>query len=364
MTRYLIVAVLASLVISGDFAPAQEKTPAAAFAAAKEDWEKLEKEVKGVVTEFRTADEESRPALKKKYEELVARSRGLLKALRTSALEAYTAAPNKDPAVLDTLLRLLADDVQRDEYESALQIGKTLIENKAEKGDAYYYAGIAAYGLDDFATAGKWLGMAQKLGTLDDNGEKLLVDAADAQERFAAEEKIRAAEKEADDLPRVKLETNRGVIVIELFENEAPDTVGNFVSLVEKGFYDGLTFHRVLPGFMAQGGDPKGTGGGGPGYKIYCECDKPEARNHFRGTLSMAHAGKNTGGSQFFLTFRATPHLDGGHTAFGRVIEGFDVLAKLQRRDPQSENQPPPDKIVKAEVIRKRDHAYEPKKVK
>jgi cyclophilin family peptidyl-prolyl cis-trans isomerase len=160
-------------------------------------------------------------------------------------------------------------------------------------------------------------------------------------------------------------------IVIELFENEAPETVGNFVSLVEKKFYDGLTFHRVLPNFMAQGGDPDGNGGGSPGYSIYCETGKPNARKHFRGTLSMAHAGKDTGGSQFFLTFRPTPHLNPGkpevspgHTVFGRVIEGMDVLPKLQRRDPQALNPPPPDKIVKAEVIRKRNHAYEPNKVK
>jgi cyclophilin family peptidyl-prolyl cis-trans isomerase len=161
----------------------------------------------------------------------------------------------------------------------------------------------------------------------------------------------------------VKLETNKGVMVIELFENEAPQTVGNFVSLVEGKKYDKLTFHRVLPGFMAQGGDPEGTGAGGPGYEIYCECYKPDYRRHFRGTLSMAHAGKDTGGSQFFLTFRPTTHLNGKHTAFGRVIEGMDVLAKLQRIDPERPSSVRPDTIVKAEVLRKRDHKYEPTKV-
>jgi cyclophilin family peptidyl-prolyl cis-trans isomerase len=115
---------------------------------------------------------------------------------------------------------------------------------------------------------------------------------------------------------------------------------------------------------MAQGGDPTGTGSGGPGYEIYCECEKPGARQHFRGTLSMAHAGKDTGGSQFFLTFRPTTHLNGRHTAFGRVIEGMDVLAKLHRIDPDRPASAKPDKIVKAEVVRKRDHQYEPTKVK
>jgi len=94
--------------------------------------------------------------------------------------------------------------------------------------------------------------------------------------------------------------TNKGIIVLELFENEAPDTVGNFISLVEKKFYDDKTFHRVLQHFMAQGGCPKGDGTGGPGYQIYCECYKPDYRRHFRGSLSMAHAGRDTGARSFF----------------------------------------------------------------
>jgi cyclophilin family peptidyl-prolyl cis-trans isomerase len=150
---------------------------------------------------------------------------------------------------------------------------------------------------------------------------------------------------------------------IELFENEAPNTVANFISLVEKGYYNGLVFHRVLANFMAQGGDPTGSGSGGPGYRIACECSKPEARMHFRGSLSMAHAGRDTGGSQFFLTFLPTTHLNHRHTCFGRVVRGMDVLSRLQRRDPESPNPPEPDKILEAKVLRKRPHAYEPKKM-
>jgi cyclophilin family peptidyl-prolyl cis-trans isomerase len=351
------------LAFAQDDKPADDKSPAERFQAAQADWDTLEKDVKAVVTEFRTSDEAAREGIRKKYESLVAKSSTVLKALREAAMAAYAAAPNKDPKVTQTLVRLLSDDVRRDDFEPALKLARLLLENKAENPLIYNYAGIAAYGIDDLAQAEQWLKVAQKNGTLDEQGELCLVDSSEAKERFAKEQKIREKEAASGDLPRVKLQTSRGVILIELFENEAPDTVGNFVSLVEKGFYNGLTFHRVLPGFMAQGGDPDGTGGGGPGYEIYCECDKPEHRRHFRGTLSMAHAGKNTGGSQFFLTFRATPHLDGRHTAFGRVVEGFDVLPKLQRRDPQSENPPSADRIVKAEVVRKRDHAYAPKKV-
>ncbi|MBW3600539.1 MAG: peptidylprolyl isomerase [Planctomycetes bacterium] len=159
------------------------------------------------------------------------------------------------------------------------------------------------------------------------------------------------------------METNKGKLVIELFEDQAPNTVANFITLVESGFYDGLAFHRVIPHFMAQGGDPDGDGTGGPGYEIPCECYEEDARMHFRGSLSMAHAGRDTGGSQFFLTFIPTPHLNGRHTVFGRVIEGLEVLDELQRRDPNDTAAPAPDKIVDAEVIRKRDHEYTVKKV-
>ena len=115
---------------------------------------------------------------------------------------------------------------------------------------------------------------------------------------------------------------------------------------------------------LLSGGAFAGDGTGGPGYRIFGEASRPGHRAHFQGSLSMAHTGDpDTGGSQFFITFRQTPHLNGLHTCFGRVIEGMDVLPKLQRRDPQAPNPPAPDSIVKAEVIRKRDHVYHPHKV-
>ncbi|MDI9445328.1 MAG: peptidylprolyl isomerase [Planctomycetota bacterium] len=165
-------------------------------------------------------------------------------------------------------------------------------------------------------------------------------------------------------MPRVLLRTRHGDIVLELFENEAPNTVANFISLVKKGFYNELTFHRVLAGFMAQGGCPKGTGTDGPGYKIACECVRDDHRKHFRGSLSMAHAGPDTGGSQFFLTFVPTQSLDGRHTVFGRVVEGIDQLAKIQRRDPEEDGGSEPEKIIEMKVLRDRGHEYVPEKLK
>lgn len=126
------------------------------------------------------------------------------------------------------------------------------------------------------------------------------------------------------------IETKKGNIVLELFDNDAPNTVENFVKLIDQGFYNGLTFHRVIPDFMIQGGCPKGNGTGGPGYKIKCEINP---RKHTKGALSMAHAGKNTGGSQFFITHSPQPHLDGVHTVFGQVIEGMEVVNKIKNGD-------------------------------
>jgi|TARA_B100001094_G_scaffold75410_1_gene71828 peptidyl-prolyl cis-trans isomerase B (cyclophilin B) len=131
-----------------------------------------------------------------------------------------------------------------------------------------------------------------------------------------------------------KINTDKGTMVVEFYEKDAPNTVNNFVKLAKEGFYKDLNFHRVIPGFVAQGGCPNGRGDGGPGYKIDCELDG-ENQFHDRGVLSMAHAGRNTGGSQFFLvhTRNATQHLDRNHTCFGKVVEGLDVIEKIQQGD-------------------------------
>ena len=131
-----------------------------------------------------------------------------------------------------------------------------------------------------------------------------------------------------------EIQTEKGVMKIEFFEKDAPNTVKNFTDLAKKGFYDGLTFHRVIPNFVIQGGCPDGIGSGGPGYKIDCELDG-ENQYHDRGVLSMAHAGRNTGGSQFFVCHSRdnTAHLDKNHTCFAKVIEGLDIIDLVQQGD-------------------------------
>lgn len=130
-------------------------------------------------------------------------------------------------------------------------------------------------------------------------------------------------------MTRAILETEKGTIHIDFFDQDAPNTVKNFVDLSQKGFYDGLTFHRVIPDFMIQGGCPKGDGRGGPGYTIKCEIN---SNKHLAGSLSMAHAGRDTGGSQFFICHSPQPHLDGMHTVFGRTND-MDVVNAIRKGD-------------------------------
>lgn len=141
---------------------------------------------------------------------------------------------------------------------------------------------------------------------------------------------------------KANITTEKGNMLVEFFEKDAPNTVKNFIGLAKKGFYDGLTFHRVIPDFVIQGGCPDGTGAGGPGYSIDCEL-KGDNQYHDRGVLSMAHAGRNTGGSQFFICHSRnnTSHLDRNHTCFGKVVEGLEVIDAIREGN----------KIEKIEVI-------------
>ncbi len=151
---------------------------------------------------------------------------------------------------------------------------------------------------------------------------------------------------------RATFETSLGTFKIELFEDKAPGTAKNFITLATKGFFDGLIFHRVIDGFMIQGGDPKGNGTGGPGYTIADEFTK-DLRHASEGVLSMANAGPNTGGSQFFITLTATPWLDDKHAVFGKVVEGMDVVRAIGKVKTGPNDKPVTDVVIKKITIAK-----------
>ena len=165
-------------------------------------------------------------------------------------------------------------------------------------------------------------------------------------------DKDKGAKKMAN--PIAVFETNHGTFEIELFEDKAPITVKNFIDLAEKGFYDGLIFHRVIDGFMIQGGDPNGMGTGGPGYTIPDEFHK-DLKHNGEGVLSMANAGPNTGGSQFFITLAATPWLDGHHSVFGKVVKGMDVVRAIGKVDTDFQDKPLAKVVMEKVTIRREE---------
>lgn len=302
----------------------------------------------------------------------------VLPRLLGASIEAYKKDP-KNTEAEEILLGHLQELYMENRYRDAVIEANQYMEMGCSHPFLLNVAGISRFAIQDFAGAEQLLTEAETAAKGKDKlasqifermGANYLAQCKPYAKMWKTEQAIRAKEAaaEADErLPHVVFRTSKGDIELELFENEAPNTVANFISLVEKKKYDGILFHRVLPNFMAQGGDPntldedpRNDGQGGPGYHIACECYKPNARMHFQGSLSMAHAGKDTGGSQFFLTHLPTPHLNPdttdpdmprGHTVFGRVFKGLNVALALR----------PGDKIESATVKFKRNHAYVPK---
>jgi len=382
MTRFTLV-VLLLLTISIGHAAAQPTAVEAkqTFDQLQKQWVDLRVKLTQKHDQLQASQPNEQGPINEEFQLLRAESEVLVDQIVAAGLDVYRADPNSYPQVNKTLEAIagfyVAGDSNGDggdQYEKALPIIRSLLNAGAGKSlpMLWLWGGVCAFQTNDYELATNYLNKAHDAGMLgnsspgrgsDDRIRQLAQGAIDSltvsQANWEKESKIRAAEAEADDLPRIKFHTTRGDVIIELFENEAPQAVANVLTLVKQGFYDGIVFHRVLPSFMAQGGDPTGTGKGGPGYSIRCECHQAGYRKHFRGSLSMAHAGRNTGGSQFFLTFVSTSYLDGRHTVFGRVIEGLDVASSVKRRDPDDPNAPEPDKIVTATVLRDRGHAYD-----
>lgn len=381
--RFFSLILAAALLCSVSFAqqtttPNAPTTPAAGAGPATQKFHKLSDQAKEYYQKFMAFEKEYRTATPARQKEIETEVQKMAETIQTfkapllaAAKAAFKEAPNKDEEAKAFLLNNIVMMVNYDDYENALKECDELIRLGLVEQPIFEIAAFSAYNSNQFAYAESAIASAKKLaanalarakaqgktqaeinkegiGQVHPGLAQLEENLPFYKEAWAKEKALRAAQAKA--CPIVKLQTSAGDISIELFVNEAPNTVANFIELVNKGFYNGLTFHRVMQAFMAQGGDPNGNGTGGPGYYIPCEVDNPNARVHFRGSLSMAHAGKDTGGSQFFITFVPTKWLDGKHTVFGRVISGFDTLAKIQRNpDPKTPGFEP-TKIIKAEV--------------
>lgn len=311
----------------------------ATFESLIQNWTELNQKLSNAEEQLASADGDTE-TLRDEYTDLVDQAHDAIESLRDEALRLIKQDKDEGNKALRTLMGILLNDAQKGDDRKVLSIGQTLIEQTINP---------------------IWFEKAAQ-------SERLSLESREIFDELL----IRQREAEADDLPRVKLKTTEGDIVVELYEDQAPGTVGNFISLVESGYYSDRKFHRVIEDFMAQTGGFKsdGSGGQGPGYSIKCECYTPEARPHFTGCLSMAHVGRrDTGGAQFFITFTRTDFLDGKHTVFGRVIEGMEHVDNLQRThvtiNGREEEIPDvtADRILSAEVVRKRDHEYRPNRV-
>lgn len=313
--------------------------------------------------EFAEADEETKGKLTAEYRKLVGEFQSKIS---PRFLELAPAVFEQNPDNTEAGELIVALALQKNQFERVAQVAQQLVTGKHDSRFAVNAYGLAAFAMHDFERAKQVLEQAQSTGDLDPQlGERFLKPAADYIELWKNEQKIRETEQAAsreDRLPRVLLKTSRGDVELELFENEAPNTVANFIELVEHKHYDGTRFHRVIPNFMAQGGDlstrPDKDAQGDGDYTIDCECYRDDARKHFRGSLSMAHAGKDTGSTQFFITHLPTYWLNSDvdpktvHTVFGRVVKGMEVVDALQ----------PDDELITASVLSKRNHPYVPKR--
>lgn len=352
------------------------------FTAVFAEWQGLLSDMWRMQVKYRESDQAGKSLLEARYADLIDNGYVLEGRLRSAAEAEFLSSPRRNTQVSIFLQQLLLQHFKDDRYEEAAALAKVLVDHGVKYRTFLNIAGVSAVCIGDFDSARYLDAAAKSKLELDYKGnsglEAYVTDTtqqgsayrgilATLKRNWNTERKIRAAEAKADDLPRVLLKTTKGDITLELFENEAPGTVANFIDLVEKEFYSGMTFHRVLPAYAAQAGCPIGDGSGGPGYTIKDEFQRPDHRLHLRGTVSMARMQSRQGttapqssGSQFFFAFRPTPELDGKYTAFGRVIEGLEVLSRLQRRDPEQKEPPPADKILEAKVLRKRSHEYKP----
>lgn len=339
----------------------------AAFYQAHQPLAEKIKKLYLLMQEYQKATPERRDAIVAEYQPLNTEAEEAGKKMIDLAIAAFNEAPFKNFDVVTFLAQMAMYEFDCENYENSFKIFNALMRDDKpdEMKKLLVPAAESAFNVMELDKAEAWYQEAAAFRPLSQESVYHQRSIPQYRKFWDAELAIREKEAAADNLPIVLLRTNKGDIKLLLYEDQAPNTVANFISLVEKGFYTNIPFHRVLKNFMAQGGNP-GNESGGPGYMIDDECVQkpggPIPRIHFRGSISMANAGPNTNGSQFFLTFVPTSHLDGKHTVFGRIIEGIDVLGDLERIDPDEQIPVVADRIVEAQVLRKRNHPYEPVK--
>ena len=334
------------------------------------------KKVQASQIRFRNESSDQSELHREAWQEAVASGESSIESLRVAAEELFRRQDDPSNDVLEIAVQSCLDDVREERYRVGLEVLKRANLIKPTVTSRALMARVQL--LDNEFKAAKTFfdEHPDERELMTDNELQLYASIDELISQFQREKQLRKLEAAKDDLPRVELTTTAGRIVLELFENEAPETVANFIHLVEQGYYNGVIFHNVKSEFVAQAGafGVAQVGGvqrmmpRGVRYTIYDENEKPDARKHFRGSLSMANQNSpNTASSQFFLSLTPQPFLNENHTVFGRVIEGLDVMADLTVNFETSEkgqDEPIadaiPSMILSAQVTRKRDHEYQP----
>lgn len=371
--------------------PARAKTQ---FDIAADAMREHIKQMRQLAVEYHLTDTpaQARP-IREQWIKFLNEGRSVHDRMVEAALADYASHPSAESREAQFLYQVAARNADADRFDGMLPVLERLKDSgfTAQSFDLCF--GLTAAASNQFAAALPFLEKARSnlqkgledLGKNrdlnDEQREKIGAQMFEAygllselsqveayQSLWDAEQKAREQDAQGEPLPQVLIHTTKGDFVVELYENQAPNTVANFISLCEKGFYDGLPFHRVLTHFMAQGGCPNRDGSGDPGYSIPTELDGSSHRNFFRGTLGMALSNTpDSGGSQFFVCYMPRMFLNGKYVAFGRVIEGMNVLSDLTHIDPEKKDKEapadPPDEIVSTKVLRKRDHPYTPKTI-
>ncbi len=329
------------------------------------------KKMREVVIRFNVSPDHAAASWKEKYNALVVEGSELHDRFIRAAIAEYRQNLETKQPIGEMLFKILERNIERDRYEGMVEVARTLIDGGYQHENLRGYLTMAAYALCQFEIVEPNLNKLIESGVVSQQLLRIRENLDQLKKDWAEELEYRRKDASGEPLPRALLRTTKGDIEVELFENQAPETVANFIFLAESGFYDHHLFHRVIQHFMAQTGDPNGDGTGGPGYTIYDESGRPDHRKFFRGSLGMAMTAEpNSGGSQFFITFLPTFDLNGQYTVFGRVTKGIEVLSNLRRVDPEAKDKKgdedkdvPLDELIEVRILSKRDHEYLPHKV-
>lgn len=337
------------------------------YNAKLEAWRSTIKSIREIGVKYFDSDKETSRELRKRWNELRKVGREQMAEVIESGMKLYAQLKEDDVELTKLLFKVQQKSIKEGRSLKAFQIGKLLLEKHSDNERIHFVTAKAAIRVNEFDFARKFSQTYATMLQEETAGAELFGKLEELNVGFQREQEFRTQEKKADDLPRVKFETTKGDFVIELFENEAPGAVSNFVQLVNDGFYDNKVFHRVVADFMAQTGSRDTQGNSyNVGYRIFDECKQENARHHFYGSVSFANTGSpDSANCQFFVCTRPLMHLDGRHTVFGRVLSGLEVPELLGATHFLDENNaekeienPVVDHIIKATVLRKRDHPY------